>query len=225
MHQKKRDPQGHLRSYSGRFALLVACAILAQSATSGADPAVSSKGSDKSAVPHALMPCPANVPVAIDPPAGATLALALPAVGTQNYACTAGKTGEAPAWTPEGPHAVLSAHGEALMIHFAGPSWQALDGSLVKGTKLAAADAPQPTAVPWLLLSGAPSGSGVLGNITHIQRLETAGGKAPSTGCDAEHIGAKALVPYKSNYFFYRAATPGEKVKQCHSAPGKAKSS
>jgi hypothetical protein len=161
------------------------------------------------------------VPEAIDPPAEVTLALALPALGTQNYVCAAGKAGEAPAWTLEGPHAILTVAHDLQAIHFAGPSWQALDGSLVKGAKLAAADAPNPTAVPWLLLSATPSGAGLFGNITHIQRLDTAGGKAPATGCDATHVGAKVLVPYKTNYYFYRAATPGEKVKQCRSAPQK----
>jgi uncharacterized protein DUF3455 len=167
--------------------------------------------------PHPMLPCPAKVPEAIDPPAEATLALALSASGTQNYVCAAGKSGEAPSWTLEGPHALLNAGPELAGIHFAGPSWQALDGSVVKGAKLAAADAPKPKAVPWLLLSGAPSGTGLFGNITHIQRLETSGGVAPSSGCDAEHVGAKALVPYKTNYFFYRAAAAGEKVKQCSS--------
>lgn len=170
---------------------------------------------------HAMLPCPAKVPEAIDPPAEVTLAFALSASGTQNYACTAGKSGEAPSWTLEGPHALLNAGAELAGVHFAGPSWQALDGSLVKGAKLAGADAPKPKAVPWLLLSATPSGAGSFGNITHIQRLETSGGVAPATGCDAAHVGAKVLVPYKTNYYFYRTAASGEKVRQCRSAKPK----
>jgi hypothetical protein len=170
-----------------------------------------------------MLPCPAHVPEAINPPAEATLEFALPASGVQKYACTSEKPGDAPAWAPEGPHAVLSAGGKLAVIHFGGPSWQALDGSLLKGTKLAAGDAPDKSASPWLLLSGAATGEGVLANVTHIQRLDTVGGKAPDAGCDAAHLGAKVLVPYKANYFFYRHAAAGEAVKQCHAPAPKKK--
>jgi hypothetical protein len=63
----------------------------------------------------------------------------------------------------------------------------------------------------------------VFSQVTHIQRVETVGGKAPEAGCDAEHIGSKTLSPYKANYFFYRHAAPGEAVKQCHAPAPKPK--
>jgi Protein of unknown function (DUF3455) len=172
--------------------------------------------------PHTI-PCPANVPEALNPPAEATIELGLPATGVQIYTCASPKPGEAPTWTPDGPHAVLSSGDHVAVIHFAGPTWQGLDGSQVKGTRLASADAPNATAVPWLLLSGAPTGAGTFAQTTHIQRLDTVGGKAPSAGCDASHVGAKALVPYRANYFFYRSAAAGEHVRQCRSAPAKKK--
>jgi hypothetical protein len=163
-------------------------------------------------------PCPSGVPAAIDPPANVTLAAGVAASGVQIYACAAAKPGDAPAWTLEGPHATLSDGDQVVGIHFAGPSWQALDGSSVKGAKLASADAPVTSAVPWLLLSGTATGDGTFGRVTHVQRLETIGGKAPSVGCDPSHINAKVLVPYTSSYFFYRPAAPGEKIVQCRSA-------
>jgi hypothetical protein len=165
---------------------------------------------------HAL-PCPAHVPEALNPPAQATIALGLPANGVQVYACTSAKPGEAPSWTLEGPHALLSSGDHIAAIHFAGPTWQALDGSQVKGAKLASADAPAATAIPWLLLSATATGAGSFAETTHIQRLDTVGGKAPSTGCDPSHVGAKVLVPYRASYFFYRSAAAGESVRQCHS--------
>ena len=171
----------------------------------------------------AQRPCPPQVPAALDPPAGVTLAAGVAASGVQVYVCSAPKPGEAPAWTLEGPHATLSRGSEVVGIHFAGPTWQALDGSSVKGAKVASADAPVATAVPWLLLSGAPSGQGTFGQVTHVQRLETAGGKAPGGGCDASHIGQKVLVPYTSSYFMYRLAAPGEATHQCRSGASKAK--
>lgn len=73
--------------------------------------------------------------------------------------------------------------------HGAGPFWQALDGSKVNGSVKARADAPAGTgsagAIPWLLLATESTGGrGKLAPVTHIQRINTAGGLAPSNGCD-----------------------------------------
>jgi hypothetical protein len=38
-----------------------------------------------------------------------------------------------------------------------------------------------------------------------IHRLDTVGGIAPTTGCDADHVGAVARVDYTTTYVFYRA--------------------
>ena len=67
-----------------------------------------------------------------------------------------------------------------------------------------------PGAIPWLLLPVAgtqvgPTGGGKLTKTTFIQRLNTAGGLAPATGCaTAVDSGKKALVPYSTDYFFYK---------------------
>lgn len=167
------------------------------------------------------LPCPARMPEALNPPADATIELAWPASGVQIYACTQAKPGDAPSWSLEGPHALLTSGKAVAAIHFAGPSWQGIDGSQVKGARLAAADAPDASAVPWLLMSASASGEGTFAHTTHIQRLDTAGGKAPASGCDAAHVGAKVLVPYQANYFFYRHANGGEAVRQCRSGAAK----
>jgi hypothetical protein len=72
-----------------------------------------------------------------------------------------------------------AAHPEPLLvtdkgdlIHpFKGPSWQAADGSLVVGTVVHKVPAPDPNAIPWLLLSTTPGGTpnGVLSKVTFIQ--------------------------------------------------------
>ncbi len=39
-----------------------------------------------------------------------------------------------------------------------------------------------------------------------IQRVHTSGGVPPATGCTiAENVGAKSLVPYATDYYFYKA--------------------
>jgi len=199
-----------------------AAAAPAAAAPAAATPAAAApKAASKHKPP--MRPCPPHVPEELNPPADVTLALALPASGVQSYACAVEKPGAAPDWAPKGPHALLSEGSSVVGIHFGGPSWQGLDGSLVKGTKMASAPAPDKSAVVWLLLSGAATGEGMFGKITHIQRLETVGGKPPQAGCDANHLDTKVLVPYRSNYFFYRQSEPGETVRQCRSAPAKHK--
>jgi hypothetical protein len=64
------------------------------------------------------------------------------------------------------------------------------------------------SAIPELLLEAAShAGAGKMAEVTYIQRLNTAGGLAPATGCDASHINATAKVPYTAQYAFYKASS------------------
>src|SRR2546426_12637571 len=95
---------------------------------------------------------------------------------------------------------------DIVAIHYAGPTWQAIDGSKVVGTVVAKAD--QPDAIPWLLLRAASNeGSGLFSEVVYIQRLYTTGGKAPEAGCDQAHDQAEVLVPYTAQYLFYGPLT------------------
>lgn len=64
-------------------------------------------------------------------------------------------------------------------------------------------------AVDWLLLDvvGAEpglTGGGLLTKTTFIHRVNTTGGRAPSTGCASPtDVGNQAFVPYTADYFFY----------------------
>ncbi|HEX4808523.1 MAG TPA: DUF3455 domain-containing protein [Bryobacteraceae bacterium] len=128
--------------------------------------------------------------------------------GTQIYTCRAGGSDGGPAWSLKAPDATLfNVRGQAVAKHFAGPTWEATDGSSVKGKVVTTAPAPNPDAIPWLLLSAAShAGNGIMSKVENIQRVKTVGGKAPATGCDASHIGAEASVPYEADYYFYLAA-------------------
>ena len=71
--------------------------------------------------------------------------------------------------------------GKQQAKHYAGPTWEAADGSKVVGSAVAHDDGPDHEAVPWLLLTATNnSGSGLFGNVRAIQRLHTVGGKAPA---------------------------------------------
>ena len=153
----------------------------------------------------ALPLAPAQQPPvpSIDPPSGERLLLRLEAEGVQIYSCASDKG--APAWRFQGPEAKLtSAKGRPAGSHFAGPTWKLLDGSEVKGSPVASKPAPEPDAVPWLLLKVASeTGDGKLRGTDYITRTNTKGGVAPPSGCDPSHQGAQARIPYSASYSFY----------------------
>jgi hypothetical protein len=50
-----------------------------------------------------------------------------------------------------------------------------------------------------------PTGGDTLTHTNFVQRLNTSGGVAPTTGCSAPtDVGHLAFVPYTADYFFYR---------------------
>jgi hypothetical protein len=147
----------------------------------------------------------AAVPPALAVPAGHRLAFELRAEGVQIYTCAASEGGQA--WVFQSPEATLTeADGRAAGRHFAGPTWEAPDGSRVVGAKAAAAT-PDPSAISWLLLRASSSaGAGRMADVAWVQRLETRGGLPPA-GCDASSIGKVARVPYRATYAFYVKAS------------------
>ena len=148
------------------------------------------------------------------------------AVGTQNYVCAPStKTESGVEWTLYGPQATLFGNGDGqIMTHFLSPNpneddtprptWQhSHDTSTVWGFAVATykeADYVAPGAIPWLKLevrgrSRGPKGGRRLFDTSFIQRVHTSGGIAPETGCDSvENLGAKKLVPYETDYYFYK---------------------
>jgi hypothetical protein len=147
-----------------------------------------------------------NLPAALQPPADAMPVLRAKGQGVQIYACTKGSSDGAAIWKLKGPEAALyDDGGKPIGKHFAGPTWQANDGSTVVGEAIAHADAPGHTAIPWLLLKAkSHEGNGAFADVTYIQRLETTGGLAPTAACDPKRDSAERRVPYTATYVFFR---------------------
>jgi hypothetical protein len=146
----------------------------------------------------------AGIPENLRVPEGEPLLLRAVARGAQIYTCKA-KAAE-PAtfeWTLKAPEAELFDEGGAKIgHHYAGPTWESTDGSRVAGEVVQRS--PVPGAVPWLLLRAKSNeGAGTLSGVHYVQRVDTVGGVAPSTGCDAAHADAEARVEYSANYDFY----------------------
>jgi hypothetical protein len=89
-------------------------------------------------------------------------------------------------------------------IHYAGPTWEANDGSFVKAARVDGCT-PFRGAIPWLLLKKtSASGDGRFGEVTFVQRVNTIGGVAPAEA--GAFVGDEARVPYTTEYYFYRAS-------------------
>ena len=144
-----------------------------------------------------------QVPEALRAPANEQLLVQVHAKGEQIYSCKV--DGPQAGWTLKAPEAQLfEKDGKAFGKHFAGPSWEANDGSRVVGKAAANVASPDVDAIPWLLVKVVShAGEGVLAQATSIQRINTKGGKAPASGCDAAHAGQEVRVPYSADYLFF----------------------
>ena len=154
---------------------------------------------------------PPPVPPALEPPAGATVKLHAHAIGAQIYTCTAssgtssdgGAGATTYAWVFKAPEAKLYDEGGTQVgTHGAGPSWTWRDGSVANGMKVTE-NTPVAGSISWLLLRvTSTTGDGVLSDVTYVQRLNTAAGTAPATGCDATTAGTETHSPYSADYYF-----------------------
>ena len=133
-------------------------------------------------------------------PAGSKVVYHVYASGVQIYRWSG------TSWTFIAPSAVLSADAEGkstVGTHYAGPTWESNSGGKVVGAVLKRCT-PNPNAIQWLLLGAVSNdGPGIFHRVTHIQRVNTVGGIAPSA--PGNLTGAEARVPYTTEYFFYRA--------------------
>ncbi len=140
------------------------------------------------------------LPEAIAAP-GTTTVLTLHAEGAQVYECKAGGDGKL-AWAFREPIATLLLDGKTVGRHYAGPNWEYSDGSAVTGKLAASAPGATPADIAWLKLDvAAHRGSGVLTDITTVQRIHTDGGNLKGA-CDT--VGTFKSMPYSADYVFLR---------------------
>ena len=150
-------------------------------------------------VDNAALPEPVRVP------AGQKLMMSTTGVGEITYECREKKdTAGAHEWAFVGPVATLySGDRKAVGKYYAGPTWEANDGSKVTGKQLAVSPA-SPGNIPMQLVKTEPAmGAGAMTGVSYIQRLNTKGGVAPAMACDATSKGKRQQVAYEADYVFY----------------------
>jgi hypothetical protein len=142
----------------------------------------------------------AQVPDAIAAP-GETAVVTMHAEGAQVYECKADAGGKL-TWQFREPIATLMLEGKTVGRHYAGPTWEHSDGSAVMAKVAGRAPGVAQQDIPWLKLEVTERrGSGVLKDITTIQRINTQGGATDGT---CERAGALLSMPYSADYVFLR---------------------
>ncbi|MBI3556573.1 MAG: DUF3455 domain-containing protein [Deltaproteobacteria bacterium] len=148
----------------------------------------------------------------------------------------AARTQAVRAWNPElpftGPAAQLygdATYSRAKLVgtHFAGPTWEAADGSRFVGngkTAAKAASSKPLSDIPWLSIKRAEStaapvpglNSGLFEPFSYVQRGDTEGG-IPSANdlCDADHVDQAIQVDYKASYYFYASKAAYPVAREC----------
>jgi hypothetical protein len=137
-------------------------------------------------------------------PTNQRLAFKSAAQGSQIYTCQ-----QIPAdrsqfeWKLKAPDAQLfDERGKVVGKHYAGPTWEANDGSKIAAVVTAKEQAPN-ASIPWLLLQvKSAEGNGKFTNIKWVQRLHTTGGNSPKD-CNRERLNTEISVPYTADYYFY----------------------
>jgi hypothetical protein len=183
-HGRKRFSRSNRLLLAGIVAAMAALSLVAQVALAGP-------------------PSPTGVPDQITPDVGSNKVFLIgQGVGVQIYTCNGS------VWSSAVPRADLfDDNGKLIIKHFAGPSWQAADGSKAVGTVVDKVT-PDETAIPWVLLSAktTPGADGDrLVDTTFIQRLYTTGGlQPPAADCNAATAGTVVESPYTAEYVFWK---------------------
>jgi hypothetical protein len=174
------------------------------------DQGVADQGFADATPPDSGIAAPSGLPDALVPPTDERPIARYNAAGYQIYTCVGADAGVATpyVWNFTAPTATLTDdQGTIQGKHYAGPTWQSIDGSWVKGSAIGKVPSPDgPSNIPWLLLKAVAHSStvGIMTNVDFVQRLHTNGGTHTAThGCDGTNTGSVSKVPYTATYYFY----------------------
>jgi len=138
---------------------------------------------------------------------GEILVATVAAVGSQVYECKPDPAAGTLIWQFREPIAALFISGQTVGRHYAGPHWELIDGSTVRGKVAGRAPAASDKDIPLLKIDVASRrGVGRLTDVTTIQRINTKGGVAE---VPCHEAGPFLSVPYSADYTFFKKASAG----------------
>jgi hypothetical protein len=128
--------------------------------------------------------------------------LSLSARGVQIFRCENREGG--PAWIFRQPEAdLIDAEGRVVARHGANFSFEHSDGSRIIASVASFDEPPESGNLRWLLMTSKSFGDGVLGGVTHVQRINTSGGMPPPQ-CDKSQLNRIVRVDFTADFVFYR---------------------
>jgi hypothetical protein len=167
-------------------------------------------------LPYLILAAASCALAAVAPPTGITSAITAPAdeepafvlrgEGTHAFECRPlASDPNRFAWAFATPNVTLYDAGRPVARHAAENTWEATgDRSSVSGAPRARQDGGASN-LPWLLFrTQSTQDTGLFAGVTSVQRVNTAGGVAPDSGCDASNAGKETRVAVAADYYFYR---------------------
>lgn len=134
-------------------------------------------------------------------PFAESLVAVIHAEGSQIYECKPDSSGKF-VWQFREPVATLFDRGKTVGRHYAGPTWDFADGSVLTGKVVGRAPGATSGDIPLLELAVASrSGAHAVAGSASIRRINTRGGVAAGP---CETRGIFLSVPYRADYEFHR---------------------
>lgn len=169
-------------------------------------------------LPILLVPIIAALPAAaaVSPPAGIALGITasadevadfmLRAEGVHVFECKPLTTHATRfAWTFTAPDATLYDAGRAVARQAADNMLEAIADRSAVSVAIRARQDGGANNLPWLLMRAQSTpDAGLFAGVTSVQRVNTAGGVAPDSGCDVNNVGKEARTAFRADYYFYR---------------------
>jgi hypothetical protein len=181
---------------STSLALLAACATPRSSAPPAAGSTATAPGATPVTTPSLGFFSKIKAPSTVEP------TLQLTSRGVQIFRCE--KREQGLVWVFRQPQAeLLDSSGKTVGQHGANFSFEHDDGSRLVSTIAAYDEASKPTDLRWLLLTTRSFGKGALENVSHVQRVNTAGGMPPAR-CQSSQLNQLLRVDFTSDFVFYR---------------------
>ena len=144
-------------------------------------------------------PPPPSVPDPIQVLDGSKVFLIGHAVGVQIYTCNG------TVWSSAVPRANLfDDNGKLIITHFAGPTWQAKDGSMVVGHAEASVMVDRHRHSMGAAVRRFNDPRPAREHHQHPTNPTTGGHTPPAADCNATTAGTVAEVPYTADYYFWK---------------------
>jgi len=156
-------------------------------------------------------------------PADQALVFEVMASGVRVYECM--KVSDSPSkfeWIFKAPEAELyDANGNRAGHFYAGPTWEAYDGSKVVGEVKGKYPDLDAAAISLLPSSKSNTSKGVFAQSISVRLLRTKGWQAPTESCNQAQTGKESRVPFTANYRFSTARVnePAQQKHMAHVSP------